>query len=297
MIPFLNQGSAAIQEETQHMRDLGVAFGQDGADALAAFDNASDELHNTVKGLTNQLAIALLPALTSVNETLAKFAQNENAKDFAQGLADVFVTLARSAIVLGGAFETAGKALGAFGAQAATVGKTLFFGTDIRHPIDSMKALAKSFQQAGTIGKEYVADTMSDWRNLADTITTFGDKATKSIKNVKGAMGGDRPSIKLPTQGGNQHSPGRSKTSSPTVRDMGLADIQKQLREATSFMDQYGAAIAGVTDQEYSFTQTAAEATQALQDGWIGWDAYQRIIERARDSLNGVSGQVKDTGD
>lgn len=72
----------------------------------------------------------------------------------------MFKTVARSVIILAGTFETAGSALGAFGAQAATVGKTLFFGTDIRHPIDSIKALAASFKQAGSIGHEYVGDTM-----------------------------------------------------------------------------------------------------------------------------------------
>lgn len=113
-------------------------------------------------------------------------------------------------------------------------------------------------------------------------------------------MGGDQPSIKLPTTGGSTHASTRTRSTTataPNVPDLGLSDLQKQLAEATSFMSRYGAEIAGVTDQEYAFTQTSTEATKALQDGWIGWAAYQRIIERARDQLNGVSDQLKDTGD
>lgn len=75
LIPLLDQGSAAIEAQAKHMHDLGVAFGDDGATKLSALDDAMDEWHNTLKGLSNTLALALVPAITDVTKKATDFIQ------------------------------------------------------------------------------------------------------------------------------------------------------------------------------------------------------------------------------
>lgn len=142
MIPLLDQGSDAIKAQAKHMRDLGVAFGQDGADKLSTLDDAMDEFHNTVKGLTNTFALALVPTITDATKRVTEFIQawNEDGglKKFTDGLgtlishldeiATFFVTRFVAAKVIAGiaaigeAATVAGTAVGVLRVALAAVG-------------------------------------------------------------------------------------------------------------------------------------------------------------------------------
>jgi hypothetical protein len=104
-------------------------------------------------------------------------------------------------------------------------------------------------------------------------------------------IGNNRPAISLPK------TPAPAATAQRTVTDTGLRDLQAQIEKTASFYDKYEAAIRGVSDQQLAFIHTADEATKQLHAGNITWDAYQRIIDRARDSLDGIDKQVKKTSD
>lgn len=76
MIAFLNQGSAAIDKLAAHQRELGVAFDADGAKKLQAYDDAMDEFHGTIKGLSNTLALEFLPVVTDATQKVTEFIQS-----------------------------------------------------------------------------------------------------------------------------------------------------------------------------------------------------------------------------
>jgi hypothetical protein len=76
--------------------------------------------------------------------------------------------------------------------------------------------------------------------------------------------------------------------------------LQEKLLESNAmadFLKQNKAAIEGITDAEATFRETSTMATKALDEGAISWDAYQRVVQRAADSLNGVSDHVKKADD
>lgn len=94
MIPFLNEGSAALKEQAQHMKDLGVAFDQEGANKLSQFDDLMDEFHNTVQGLANTLALDLLPTINDALKGVTDFIQSFKGKEIIADFAAVVKTLA-----------------------------------------------------------------------------------------------------------------------------------------------------------------------------------------------------------
>jgi len=78
MIDFLDQGSAAIQKAADRQRDLGNALDENGAKKWEGYDDAVDEFHNTIDGLTKTLALDLLPAITDVTKEATGFIQSWN---------------------------------------------------------------------------------------------------------------------------------------------------------------------------------------------------------------------------
>lgn len=79
LIALLDEGSGAIAGQAQHMKDLGVAFDEQGAAKVGAFDDAMDDLHQTMAGVARIVAIGLLPSLTEWSKKLGSVAQSTEA--------------------------------------------------------------------------------------------------------------------------------------------------------------------------------------------------------------------------
>lgn len=77
LIPLLDQGSAAIQKQIGHLKDLGVVMDEEGSKRVQAYDDAMDEWQGTIDGLTQKLTVELLPTFVDLTK---------NATDFVQGL-------------------------------------------------------------------------------------------------------------------------------------------------------------------------------------------------------------------
>lgn len=182
---FLDQGSRAIQEQTQHMQELGVAFGPDAQAQLAAFDNAQKEFSDTITGLRNRIAIALLPTLQSATDFLAGMVKSMD-KQAVSGFTEVINTLARAALVVAGAFDVAGKSIGG----TLAVIKAGFEGYDWKKdgvgPGAALTVLARNFGNVRTAAKVVGADinaTISQW---TQRIASFGDAAAKATAKASG---------------------------------------------------------------------------------------------------------------
>jgi lambda family phage tail tape measure protein len=126
LIPFLNQGAAGIGELVKEAERLGVVFKEEDAKAAEVFNDTLTKLNTVVKGLTNQLAIELLPTFNAFLGKLTDTTTEADGlrdsikdiiktdfKDFvldvALGLAhiiDAAIGVAKAMRAIGGSFES-----------------------------------------------------------------------------------------------------------------------------------------------------------------------------------------------
>ena len=76
LIPFLNQGSAAIKKVEEQARDLGIVLGRDDVAAAAAFSDQLDAAKKALDGVEMAIGVAVIPKLTYL---LGVFSQNKHA--------------------------------------------------------------------------------------------------------------------------------------------------------------------------------------------------------------------------
>jgi hypothetical protein len=73
LIPLLNGGSDAIQRQIKLAKDLGAAIGTDAAKGAEEFKGKMIDLEMVSKGVGNQIATGLLPALNKLADASVKF--------------------------------------------------------------------------------------------------------------------------------------------------------------------------------------------------------------------------------
>ena len=72
LVPFLNQGSDAINEMTAQADRLGVTLNGDTARAAELFNDNITVMQGAVKGLVNEVMAGLLPALNDAHDTIVE---------------------------------------------------------------------------------------------------------------------------------------------------------------------------------------------------------------------------------
>lgn len=285
IVPILQQGADAIRANNDAMAKTGQIITDKSVPQITALYNATDAIGDSFTALRNNLVVQLAPALVGLANHVNNALGSMDA-DKVSGFTSVINTLARSALVLGGAFVTAGHAIGATLAAAGRAGHALFFETDIRHPIDSFKALGAAFTDTTNIFKEFGEDTAKQWKKLAQEITDFGNKAAAATAKVgKGVP----PSITPPG------------SATPLAKDTSTADHKKIMdqlqREAHALDGIYKSNIAsinGVTAAEQAFNERMAGANALLQEGRINWQQYDNIAQDALQNLNSTGSETFD---
>lgn len=289
---LLNEGSASIGQLMDQQREMGNTVTPQAAEALGKYDDAMDLLSDSVNGLRNRLAVALLPALTSVNVELGKFATSQDAKDFANGLSTVLVTLGRAAMVVVAAFDEIGKSIGGAMAiaQQATQGMTLL---DAVSPIAMTVRMAKNAAAVKTTAKEVTADIAADVKMWMDQIANFGAEATASAAKQIRASGPAAPSIHLaPTGGAKAKATPRDTADRDHLRTND--ELIQQMHKLDGLYQSNIASINGVTSAEQAFNERMAGANQLIEAGRINWEQYSNIANDALDQLNGKAQPVFD---
>lgn len=66
LIPFFQQGNASLEEFVQKARDMGLAMDDVSANKALALDDAMDNLKGSIAGATQEIAVALAPAITDL---------------------------------------------------------------------------------------------------------------------------------------------------------------------------------------------------------------------------------------
>lgn len=138
LVNMLSQGADAIREFENEADQLGVTIGEDLVAKSRAFQTELTKLDSVKRGLQYRIAGELLPTLTNL---VSKFTETEGAAerlDKASRVAAAGVRLLASAgVIVAGAFNIAGEALGA---TAASI-RALF--TDGREASDRIRKEAR----------------------------------------------------------------------------------------------------------------------------------------------------------
>lgn len=82
MIPLLNGGSEAIKRQIQLAKDLGAAIGTDAAKGAEEFNDTLKDLQLVSKGVSNQIATGILPALNELASAALKFFTSDTWKSW-----------------------------------------------------------------------------------------------------------------------------------------------------------------------------------------------------------------------
>lgn len=300
---FLDQGSESIKTQAAHMMELGVAFGPEAQAQLAAYDNAQKEFADTIAGLRNKLAIALLPSLQSAAEFLANFTKSMD-KDAVSEFTTVINMLSRAAIIVGGAFVTAGRAIGATVAFAASSAKTLSI---IGNPVALSSALAldpkgtlRGFQNtiaaARNIGGDFVADTKKLWSSLLDQVTEFGTKAKDAVTKATGTDAARKTLAFDPNAGtGKSKAVKAAEDYTKALRDQVL-----QLQMASKEFELYQLAARGASDADLAAASSLIDVRDALKKQADAQKELTDFVAQHQAAILGVTDaelQFRDTMD
>lgn len=262
MIAFLNQGSAAIDSAAKHMHDLGVAFDADGARKLSAYDDVMDEFQGTIKGLSNTLALALLPTITDVTQRVTEFIQawkdDGGLKKFIDGLGtlmshldDIAVFFATrfvatkiiaGFVAIGDAAKIAGTAVGVLSVAVRSVGGIVGLA-------------ATAIAGLVTVGRQWDAAQISG-RDATDALR-------KSIEQLNGATAEETKSALQNTVAKEQNAQAALKAAQANLAELqSRAQLAKQQADKTLDLNNPGSAFAQQAGLGVA-TRNAAQAAQA----------------------------------
>lgn len=296
---LLDQNAAAIQKAEEHARKLNVALGPEGAAQLKQYDDAQKDFADTLTGLRNTIAIALLPSLQSATEYLGDLVGSMDS-DTVSGFADVFQTLGRSAVAVAGAFETAGKAIGATVAFAASSAKSLSI---VANPVALSSALAldpkgtiAGFQETVRAGRsifsDFTHDVGKDWDKLTQQMMGFGETAAKSsddwVKQWKkaGALPITRPQLtfNIPKMGGAPKAPKDAADPTDALRDQ-LVQLTLNAKE----YQLYQLAQKGATDGQMAYASSVIDSIDKIKAQVDAQKEADDFLAAHKAAINGVT--------
>lgn len=241
ILPFLNQGKAAIQGYMQEAERLGDVLSKDTATQALQFKRSLDSIHDSFEVVMKQLVIGFLPAMQQVADQFAKTARNaENLKLAGDGLKIVFSTLMSGGYLIMGVFRALAEELGAFGNLIQGL-----WGGKIKQSLE-----------------EYSKATTQAKINFTETFTAIGD-----LWKASGvAAGGWATSVHVATE--------EVKKDFNALRDTALQVAQAKALAQKNLIDALV-----VTPGPTVFAVQAIEA--AFKAGKITLDEYTAAMDKA----------------
>ena len=113
MIPFLNQGSAAIQDQREELEKLGGLMTTEMAKASEIVNDNMSRLGTAVKGVAIEILSKALPAMVDfTNQMVSWLKESGAAKRIGDALVGTFKLIASTVIVATAAFRAIGIAIG-----------------------------------------------------------------------------------------------------------------------------------------------------------------------------------------
>ncbi len=249
MVPFLNQGSAGINELTAQADRLGVTLDGPTADAAGQFNDNIDMLKGAAKGFGNEVMKGLLPSLNNLGNEMVATADNGDAMaSAAEGVVAILKGVVTVGVTAAATVQAVGNAIG--GVAAATAA-----------------ALSGDFAGAADIMKQVYADTVDTasatmskiaaiWDTSATAVEVAEERKRTAVHATMAAVGGDGSAAGSVAKGG---ASGAAQAAAPAIgpsEDDLMAWLERE--------DAAQAQVNGMKDwyrqQDLAAEQTAADA-------------------------------------
>lgn len=302
LIPLLNSGKEGITDLMTEAQKLGLVMSAENAAAADQFNDSLTALDGIGRGMANNLAADLLPALNDITGLMLDLADNsDEAAESTSGLGDVLKVVTSLAIALGGHLQA--EAIGIAGLAAAA---TQAASGEFAIAADTLKQ-ANADIDAATAKAEGRIDKLWD-----GTYSAKGKEAAKVAHNVrvalerqtvevdKGAQAAEKAAAAIDKQVAAMQE--QAATVGMTTTQTALYKLaqdgatESQLRAATAALavvDAYEKgqkAIKDHTERTEAFNRVQ-EST--FTDGQKLLNDYQTSVETLRKSLN--AGDINQT--
>lgn len=295
LIPLLNSGKEGITDLMTEAQKLGLVMSAENAAAADQFNDSLTALDGIGRGMANNLASDLLPALNDITGLMLDLADNsDEAEGSASGLGDTLKIVTSIAIALGAQLQ--GDAIGIAGLAAAA---TQAASGDFAIAADTLKQ-ANADIDAATAKAEERIDKLWD-----GTYRKNGEEAAQTAKKFrvelerqnteteKGATAGQKATEAIDKQ--VEALKEQAATVGMTTKETALYKLaqdgatESQLKSATAALDiveAYEKSQKAIKDQAERLDAFKKVQESTFSDGQKLLLDYQTAVETLRKSLN-----------
>lgn len=326
MMRFLNQGTAAIDEQVEAHRALGNVIDENARTRLAQYDAATKQLRGTLDGMSKQITVATVPAFTAITEAITDLT-SEKGSDFQQFFEGVEVILAGVVKVALGAASVItmlGKSIAAVVAIATNPrsARTIFeqWKKDISDTAlsfgDAMDKIDKRYKESplskpsereesnrpsinrsptGNDTAQTTAKTTDALAQLRSQVTSMTD----ALERGQGAQARYEQTVRklgeameeAIAKGGNAEEARRLfqtgvEAANQTLEDELAKLDQARQKDLEAIASRYEGAIKGMTQAELEFQRVLEDAQTLLSNNIINFEEYMRIMDEAGAKLD-----------
>lgn len=164
LIPLLNKGAGGIKELREEAEKLGIVIDENGIKKSKEFEEQNIRLHETFRGISNQIVAQMLPALNAMLTGLLEWVKSHKAL-----------------IALGIEYAIKGVTI-AFKALATAVG---FVADVIQYLVDHAELARDIFIAIGLVLLDMAADAVIAWLAVAGPIVLVIAAITGVVAGVK----------------------------------------------------------------------------------------------------------------
>jgi hypothetical protein len=309
LIPLLNSGKQGITDLMTQAQRLGLVMSAEAAAAADTFNDNLTVLSGASRGMANNIATGLLPALNDIGGLMLDLADNsDTAADSGSGLGTILKAVTAIALALGTELQAGAISLAGFAAAAvqaasgdfAIAGETL---KAMKADIDAAEAkgaerieklfdgtYAKKAQEAAAVAREYAKELKRLERQNAEAAAAAAAAAKATAKAVAAI---DKQVVALQEQAATVGMTTTQTALYKLAQDGANESQLKSAAAALAVVDAYDKSQKAIKDHTERVTAFNAVQESTFTDGQKLLDEYQTKVETLRKSLN--AGDINQT--
>jgi len=302
LIPLLNSGKQGITDLTDQAQRLGLVMSAEAAAAADEFNDNLTVLAGVSRGMANNLAADLLPALKDISGLMIDLADNsDTAADKTSGLGTVLKTVTAIAISLGTQLQMEAISLAGFAAAASQAASG-----DFAIAADTLKTMKADMDAAEAKGAERI-DKLFDgsYAKKADEASAVVKVYTKTLERqtgaseetakaaAKAAAAIDKQIESLKEQAATVGMTTTQATMYKLAQDGATKAQLDSAAAALAIVDAYDQSQKAIKDQAERLADFKTVQESTFTDGQKLLNDYQKDVEKLRKSLN--AGDINQT--
>ena len=302
LIPLLNSGKEGITQLTDQAQRLGLVMSSEAAAAADQFNDNLTVLDGVGRGMANNIAKDLLPALNAISGLMIDLADNtDDAAESSTTFGTILKGLTATAIYLGAEIQAEAVDLASMAAVAVQVAHGEFSAAvatlkQADADVDAISAKAASridklfdgtYEQKGKAAAQTAHDyTKALERQTAETThhATAAEKATAAIDKQVKALQEQAATVGMTT----------TQTALYKLTQDGATKAQlESAAAALAIVDAYDKSQKAIKDQAERVADYNKVQESTFTDGQKLLNDYQTDVEKLRKSLN--AGDISQT--